>query len=100
MFESDMAVEVETIDRLRRGTEYMRSISDITSAKIFEAILADEEHYVDYLETQLGLTADPRRPQACHCGGRPTRAGRRCAARPLTRSSSSEAIDLGKANLI
>jgi bacterioferritin len=55
MFESDMAVEVEAIDRLRRGTEHMRSISDITSAKIFEAILADEEHHVDYLETQLGL---------------------------------------------
>jgi bacterioferritin len=55
MFESDMAVEVEAIDRLRRGTEYMRSISDITSAKVFEAILADEEHHVDYLETQLGL---------------------------------------------
>jgi bacterioferritin len=55
MFESDMTVEVEAIDRLRRGTEYMRSISDITSAKIFEAILADEEHHVDYLETQLGL---------------------------------------------
>jgi bacterioferritin len=55
MFESDMAVEVEAIDRLRRGTEYMRSISDITSANIFEAILADEEHHVDYLETQLGL---------------------------------------------
>jgi bacterioferritin len=55
MFESDMAVEVEAIDRLRRGAEYMRSISDITSANIFEAILADEEHHVDYLETQLGL---------------------------------------------
>ena len=50
-----MAVETEAIDRLRRGIEYMRSVSDITSAKIFEAILADEEHHVDYLETQLGL---------------------------------------------
>jgi bacterioferritin len=55
MFESDKAVEVEAIDRLRRGAEYMRSVSDITSAKVFEAILADEEHHVDYLETQLGL---------------------------------------------
>jgi bacterioferritin len=55
MLQSDMAVETEAIDRLRRGTEYMRSVSDITSAKIFEAILADEEHHVDYLETQLGL---------------------------------------------
>ena len=55
MFEADLAVEVEAIDRLRRGAEYMRSVSDITSCKIFETILADEEHHVDYLETQLAL---------------------------------------------
>jgi bacterioferritin len=54
-FKCDMQVEVEAIDRLRRGIEYMRSVGDVTSAKIFEAILADEEHHVDYLETQLGL---------------------------------------------
>ena len=50
-----MKVEVEAVDRLRRGIEYMRSIGDVTSAKIFEDILADEEHHVDYLETQLEL---------------------------------------------
>ena len=55
MLESDMAVEVEAVDRLRRGSEYMRSISDITSAKLFEEILADEEGHIDYLETQLRL---------------------------------------------
>jgi bacterioferritin len=33
----------------------MRSVSDITSANIFEKILADEEDHIDYLETQLGL---------------------------------------------
>jgi len=55
MLESDMAVETEAIDRLRRGAEYMRSVSDITSAILFESILADEEQHVDYLETQLGL---------------------------------------------
>jgi bacterioferritin len=54
-FECDMLVEVEAVDRLRRGIEYMRSIGDVTSARIFEDILADEEHHVDYLETQLGL---------------------------------------------
>jgi bacterioferritin len=54
-FDCDMKVELEAIDRLRRGIEYMRSIGDVTSAKIFEDILADEEHHVDYLETQLGL---------------------------------------------
>jgi bacterioferritin len=54
-FEADMKVEIEAVDRLRRGIEHMRSVGDVTSAKIFEDILADEEHHVDYLETQLGL---------------------------------------------
>jgi bacterioferritin len=55
MLQADMAVEAEAIDRLRRGIGYMRSVSDVTSAKLFEAILADEEQHIDYLETQLGL---------------------------------------------
>ncbi|UUU37067.1 bacterioferritin [Streptomyces sp. CA-210063] len=55
MFQADREVEVEAIDRLRRGIEVMRSKGDITSANIFESILADEEHHIDYLDTQLGL---------------------------------------------
>src|SRR5258707_6871280 len=54
-FDCDMLVEVEAVDRLRRGSAYMRSVGDITSAKLFEDILADEEHHIDYLETQLRL---------------------------------------------
>jgi bacterioferritin len=55
MLEADMAVEVEAVDRLRRGIQYMRSVSDVTSANLFEAILADEESHIDYLETQTRL---------------------------------------------
>jgi bacterioferritin len=55
MFDADMAVEVDAVDRLRSGVEHMRSVGDITSAAIFEAILADEEQHIDYLETQLAL---------------------------------------------
>ena len=55
MFTADLAVEVDAVDRLRRGAEYMRSVSDITSARIFESILADEEEHIDYLETQVQL---------------------------------------------
>ena len=55
MLEADLQVEVEAVDRLRRGIEYMRGISDITSANIFEDILSDEEGHIDYLETHLGL---------------------------------------------
>jgi bacterioferritin len=54
-FECDMRIEQEAIERLRRGIDYMRSVGDVTSAKIFEDILADEEHHIDYLETQLDL---------------------------------------------
>jgi bacterioferritin len=56
-FEADLKVEAEAVDRLRRGIEYMRSVGDVTSARLFEDILADEEHHIDYLETQLGLIA-------------------------------------------
>ena len=55
MFECDLKIEAEAVDRLRRGIEYMNSIGDYTSKRIFEDILADEEHHIDYLETQLGL---------------------------------------------
>jgi bacterioferritin len=55
MFESDLAVEAEAVERLRNGIDYMRSVSDVTSANIFEKILADEETHIDYLETQLAL---------------------------------------------
>jgi bacterioferritin len=54
-FRSDMAIEAEAVTRLREGAAYMRGVGDITSAAIFETILADEEGHVDYLETQLGL---------------------------------------------
>ncbi|WP_018353498.1 bacterioferritin [Longispora albida] len=54
-FECDMLVEQEAVDRLRKGIEYMRKIGDVTSAALFEHILADEEHHIDYLETQLAL---------------------------------------------
>ncbi|WP_406727994.1 bacterioferritin [Streptomyces sp. GD-15H] len=55
MFEADRQIEVEAIDRLRRGIKVMREKGDITSANIFESILADEEHHIDYLDTQLDL---------------------------------------------
>ena len=55
MFESDMVVEVEAVTLLRSGIEHMRRVGDVTSARVFEAILEDEEEHIDYLETQLGL---------------------------------------------
>ncbi|MET9291758.1 bacterioferritin [Streptomyces sp. NPDC003077] len=55
MFRADRQLEAEAVDRLRRGIDVMRTKGDITSANIFERILADEEHHIDYLDTQLEL---------------------------------------------
>jgi bacterioferritin len=52
---ADLAIELEAVARLRSGIEVMRSRGDVTSARIFEHILADEEDHVDYLETELAL---------------------------------------------
>jgi bacterioferritin len=57
MLDADMAVEVEAVNRLKRGIDYMRGVGDVTSAKLFESILADEEGHIDYLETQLWLVS-------------------------------------------
>jgi len=55
MFAADMEIEVAAVTRLREGATHMRKVGDLTSARLFEDILADEERHVDYLETQQAL---------------------------------------------
>ena len=54
-FTCDLAVELEVVDRLRPGIAMCRAKGDITTANLFEGILADEEEHIDYLETNLEL---------------------------------------------
>jgi bacterioferritin len=54
-FQADLAVEMEVLERLRPGITLCREKGDITTANLFEQILADEENHIDYLETQLEL---------------------------------------------
>ena len=54
-FEADLAVEYEVLARLKPGVIMCRAKEDATSASLLEGILADEEHHIDYLETQLEL---------------------------------------------
>jgi bacterioferritin len=53
--QSDLAIEVEVVERLRPGIAMCREKGDITTANLFENILADEEHHIDYIETNLEL---------------------------------------------
>ncbi len=54
-FRSDMAVEVDAVTILRAGIVLGREVGDVTSANLFETILADEERHIDWLETQLAV---------------------------------------------
>ncbi len=54
-FQADLAVEMEVLERLRPGITLCREKGDITTANLFEQILANEEDHIDYLETQLEL---------------------------------------------
>ena len=53
--ESDLAIEVEVVERLRPGITMCRDKGDHTTATLFEEILADEEHHIDYIQTNLEL---------------------------------------------
>ncbi|WP_448638518.1 bacterioferritin [Geodermatophilus sp. URMC 63] len=55
MFESDLAIEIAVVERLKPGIVMCRERQDSTSAALLERIMADEEHHVDYLKTQLDL---------------------------------------------
>jgi bacterioferritin len=54
-FEADLAIEQQVVERLRPGIRLCRERGDSTSAIVLEAIVADEEHHIDYLTTQLAL---------------------------------------------
>lgn len=54
-FEADLAIEYEVVARLKPAIVLCREKQDSTTANLFEEIMADEEHHVDYLETQLEL---------------------------------------------
>ena len=53
--ESDLAIELAVVERLRPGIIMCREKGDATTANLFEEILADEEHHIDYIETNLEL---------------------------------------------
>lgn len=55
MFECDKRLEEEAIPRLNAGIEVCREVGDNGTRALLEKILVDEEHHLDWLDTQLGL---------------------------------------------
>ncbi len=55
MMENDLALELEAIPRLNKAIAASIEAADNGSRELFEKILLDEEHHVDYLEAQLHM---------------------------------------------
>jgi bacterioferritin len=51
--ESDLKLELNAIELLRPGIELCGGESDFTTRELLEKILEEEEHHVDWLESQL-----------------------------------------------
>lgn len=71
-FQSDLAAEIDVVERLRPGIQMCRERGDATSANLLEQILADEEQHIDYLHTQLALLEQLSEPiYLAQCAARP-----------------------------
>tara|TARA_R110002167_G_scaffold37994_1_gene118655 strand:+ start:1959 stop:2429 length:471 start_codon:yes stop_codon:yes gene_type:complete len=55
MLSCDLKLETSSIKDLREAITFCESVSDYVTRDIFKKILAEEEEYQDWLETQLAL---------------------------------------------
>jgi bacterioferritin len=56
--ESDLALEVDAVARLNTAVKVAAHGGDNVSSQLFSKILADEDHHVGYLESQLHIIGE------------------------------------------
>jgi bacterioferritin len=56
--ENDLALEIEAVARLNAAAAACVAAGDNGSKELFERVLADEEHHVDFLEAQLHIISE------------------------------------------
>jgi bacterioferritin len=56
--ESDLALEMDAVERLNTAVKVATQAGDSVSTQLFAKILADEDHHVDYLESQLHIIGE------------------------------------------
>jgi bacterioferritin len=56
--ESDLALEMVAVERLNTAVKIATQAGDSVSSQLFAKILADEDHHVDYLESQLHIIGE------------------------------------------
>ena len=55
IIECDLAAEVAARALYQEAATYSHGVKDYVSRDLFESIMKDEEHHIDFLETQLDL---------------------------------------------
>ena len=55
ILECDLAAEHSARALYQEAATYCHSVQDYVSRDLFEELMADEEHHIDFLETQLDL---------------------------------------------
>src|SRR3712207_1475057 len=55
ILECDLAAEYDARGLYQEAAIYCDSVGDKVSKNLFEELMADEEHHIDFLETQLNL---------------------------------------------
>jgi bacterioferritin len=55
ILECDLAAEVSARTLYEEAATYCHSVKDYVSRDLFEKLMSDEEHHIDFLETQLDL---------------------------------------------
>jgi bacterioferritin len=58
ILECDLAAEVGARTLYQEAATYCHSVKDYVSRDLFEDLMKDEEHHIDFLETQLDLVKD------------------------------------------
>jgi bacterioferritin len=56
--ENDLALEVDAVPRLNAAIKRATELGDNGSRELFQKILLDEEHHIDYLEGQLHIVEE------------------------------------------
>lgn len=53
--EGDLALEISARSLYEEAATHCHSVRDYVSRDLFEVLMKDEEHHIDFLETQLDL---------------------------------------------
>lgn len=57
-YAADLKLEFQAMEKLKAAIKTCFEVADHTTRELFEDILEDEEHHIDWLETQIGLMTE------------------------------------------